>query len=97
MNVIVDTQKAGFLEDVWIGRELSIGDSVQLKVAMPDRRCVMTTLAQEDLPKDTDVLRTLAQHNRIQVGTAGSFPCTGVYAVVAVPGAMRLGDSVTLV
>lgn len=96
MNAIVDTEKAGFVENDWIGRELSIGDSVQLKVAGPDARCVMTTLAQEDLPKDTDILRTLVQHNRIQVGTAGRFPCAGVYAVVAVPGAIRLGDRVTL-
>jgi hypothetical protein len=90
MNVIVDTKEPGFLENDWVGRELGIGTTVRLNVALPDPRCVMTTLAQDDLPKDTDILRTLARHNRVRVGDAGQFPCAGVYAVVAAPGTMRV-------
>jgi len=56
----------------------------------------MTTLAQEELPRDTDVLRTLARHNKVQVGAAGQFPCAGVYAVVEAPGIMRLRDRVAV-
>jgi MOSC domain-containing protein len=97
MNVIVAADEAGFVENDWIGRELAIGDGARLRVAMPDPRCVMTTLAQEELPKDTEVLRTLARHNRIQIGDAGLFPCAGVYAVVEAPGTLRTGDRVTLV
>ena len=96
MNVTVGTERAGFLENDWVGRDLAIGDAVRLGVALPDPRCVMTTLAQDDLPKDTDVLRTLARHNRIQVGTAGQFPCAGVYAVVDTPGTMRVADPVAI-
>ena len=96
MNVIVDTEEGGFVENNWIGHELTIGDTVRLGVALPDPRCVMTTLAQEDLPKDTEVLRTLTRHNRVQVGGAGLFPCAGVYAVVEAPGRMRVGDRVAL-
>jgi hypothetical protein len=96
MNVIVATGKPGFLENQWVGHELEIGTTARLAIAMPDPRCVMTTLAQGDLPKDTEVLRTLVVHNRIQVGTMGRFPCTGAYAVLAAPGAVRTGDSVTL-
>jgi hypothetical protein len=96
MNVTVGTERAGFLENDWVGRDLAIGDAVRLGVALPDPRCVMTTLAQDDLPKDTDVLRTLARHNRIQVGTAGQFPCAGVYAVVETPGTMRVADTVAI-
>lgn len=96
MNVIVDTREAGFVENNWIGHELAIGDAVRLSVALPDPRCVMTTLAQDELPKDTDVLRTLTRHNRIQVGGAGLFPCAGVYAVVEAPGTLRTGDRVAL-
>ncbi len=96
MNAIVSTTEAGFLENDWVGRELAIGDAVRVRVALPDPRCVMTTLAQHDLPKDTDVLRTLTRHNRLQVGDAGQFPCAGVYAVVEAPGAMRVGDGVAL-
>ena len=96
MNVIVGTKEAGFVENDWIGHELAIGDAVRLNVALPDPRCVMTTLAQDELPKDTDVLRTLTRHNRVQVGAAGQFPCAGVYAVVEAPGTMRTGDRVAL-
>ncbi|MCZ6858063.1 MAG: MOSC domain-containing protein, partial [Gemmatimonadetes bacterium] len=70
--------------------------ATRLSVALPDPRCVMTTLAQRELAKDTDVLRTLVQHNRIQVGDAGQFPCAGVYAVVETPGTIQVGDPVTL-
>ena len=96
MNVIIDTEEPGFLENGWVGHELGIGEALRLGVTMPDPRCVMTTLAQEDLPKDTDILRTLARHNRIQVGDMGQFPCAGAYAVVAAQGMVRTGDPVGL-
>ena len=96
MNLIVDTEEPGFLENDWVGHELGIGDTVRLNVALPDPRCVMTTLAQDDLPNDTDILRTLTRHNRIRVGDAGQFPCAGVYAVVVAPGTVRTGDRVGL-
>ena len=96
MNVIVDTDEGGFVENDWIGHELEIGEEVRISVALPDPRCVMTTLAQEDLPRDIEVLRTLTRHNRVQVGAAGLFPCAGVYAVVAVPGTLRVGARIVL-
>jgi uncharacterized protein YcbX len=97
MNLIIRTKEAGFVENDWIGRVLAIGEAVRLNVALPDPRCVMTTLAQDELPKATDVLRTLARYNRVQVGTAGQFPCAGVYAVVETRGSLRPNDRVTLV
>jgi uncharacterized protein YcbX len=96
MNLIVGTHSPGFVENEWIGRALAIGDAVQLRITMPDPRCVMTTLPQDDLPKDTEILRTLTRHNRVQVGGAGQFPCAGVYAVVESAGTVRAGDHVTL-
>ena len=95
MNVIVATQERGFLENDWIGKTLLL-DPVQLGVALPDPRCVMTTLPQDDLPNDPEILRALAQHNRIQVGDIGPFPCAGVYAAVAAPGPVRTGSTVRL-
>jgi hypothetical protein len=95
MNVIIDTRESGFVENDWIGRGLIIGEGIRLRIAIPDPRCVMTTLAQGDLPKDTEILRTLARNNRIDV--AGSlYPCAGVYATVESPGTMRKGDPVAL-
>ena len=57
----------------------------------------MTTLAQEDLPKDTEVLRTLVRNNRLDVAGAGRYPCAGVYAVVESAGTMHAGDAVSFV
>jgi len=55
----------------------------------------MTTLAQQDLPKDNEILWTLAKHNRLQVAGC-RYPCAGVYAVVESAGTMRQGDRVSL-
>jgi MOSC domain-containing protein len=96
MNVILATPARGFVENAWIGRALDIGDGVKLGVAMPDPRCVMTTVAQEGLEKDPQVLKALARHNRLDVAGGGLYPCAGVYAVVATTGAIHKGDHVTL-
>ncbi len=96
MNVIAATREAGFPENAWVGRELAIGDAARIQVTKPDTRCVMTTLAQGDLPDDPDILRTLTEHNRLPLGS-GRYPCAGVYAVVVAPGTLRAGDRVTLV
>jgi MOSC domain-containing protein len=96
MNVIVDTPAGGFVENAWLGRTLAIGDDVKLGVALPDPRCVMPSLAQEDLPKDSRILKALAQHNRIDVAGA-LYPCAGVYAVAEATGTIRKGDRISLV
>jgi uncharacterized protein YcbX len=96
MNVIVRTEAAGFVENDWVGHGLAVGGAVRLGMALPDPRCVMTTLAQDELPRDADVLRTLVRHNRVDVGGAGLFPCAGAYAVVQAPGMVRTGDPVVL-
>jgi uncharacterized protein len=96
MNVIVDTPARGFVENEWLGHTLAIGDDVQLGVALPDPRCVMPSLAQEDLPKDSQILKALVRHNRIDV--AGTlYPCVGVYAVAEATGTIRKDDGVSLV
>jgi uncharacterized protein YcbX len=94
MNVIVKTHQPGFAENDWVGLELALGGGVRLNVAQLDARCVMTTLAQEELPQDTEVLRTLVRHNRVQRPGLGRFPCAGAYAVVANQGTVHVGDSV---
>lgn len=88
-NVVVSAgpQEQGFVEDDWIGHTVAIGDRVRLRVTGPCARCVMTTLPQGDLPKDSGILRTAAQHNTVNVG---------VYADVIAGGAIRRGDPVTL-
>jgi uncharacterized protein YcbX len=96
MNVIVDTPEHGFVENEWVGHTLAIGDNVRLGVALPDPRCVMPSLAQEDLPRDPRILKALARHNRIDVAGA-LYPCAGVYAVAEATGTIRKGDRISLV
>jgi uncharacterized protein YcbX len=96
MNVIVDASERGFVENEWVGHTLAIGDDVRLGVALPDPRCVMPSLAQEDLPRDPRILKALARHNRIDVAGA-LYPCAGVYAVAEATGTIRKGDHISLV
>jgi hypothetical protein len=96
MNLIVDANREGFVENDWIGHKLAVGDGVTLSVISADPRCVMTTLAQGDLPKDPGILRAAAQHNRVDIAGSGSYPCVGVYATVEAGGTVGRGDTVAL-
>jgi uncharacterized protein YcbX len=88
-NVVVELSSGekSFAENAWIGHSLSIGANVRLNITKASGRCVMTTLAQGDLPKDPGILRTVAEHNKANVG---------VYAAVVRGGTIRRGDSVSL-
>jgi uncharacterized protein len=88
-NVVLQTANGvkDFVENAWIGHTLAIGNQVRLAVTGPCPRCVMTTLAQGDLPKDPGILRAAAQHNQVNVG---------VYASVVAGGTVRRGDAVRL-
>jgi uncharacterized protein len=88
-NIVVATgpDQHGFVENDWIGHAITIGDELRLRVSGPCPRCVMTTLAQGDLPKDPGILRTAAQHNQANVG---------VYADVIAGGTVRRGDRVAV-
>jgi len=57
-----------FLEDDWVGGILAIGEVVRLRIDTACPRCVVTTLAQADLPKDLNILRTTARHNNVIAG-----------------------------
>ncbi len=93
-NLVIDADRVGFAEDDWTGLSLGIGDDVRMRVAMPTMRCVMTTLAQRDLPADADTLRTIAKHHRLKIAGMGTWACAGAYATVAAGGTIRLGDRV---
>lgn len=94
-SMVLDTPGLdGFPENDWSGRTMTIGD-VRITVGDPAPRCVMTTVAQPDLPRELAVLQAIAAENRL-TNEVGSFACLGVYASVAVGGTVRVGDEVTL-
>ena len=88
-NIVVATAagEKGFVEQAWISHTVAIGNQVRLRITGPCARCVMTTLAQGDLPRDSGILRTAVQHSHGHVG---------VYATVVQGGTVSPGDRVRL-
>jgi uncharacterized protein YcbX len=87
-NIVVQLsrEEEGFVENDWLGSTLAVGE-VRLNVTGPCPRCVMTTLAQGDLPRDLGILKTAAKQNGANVGA---------YAAVAKGGRVRRSDSIVL-
>jgi uncharacterized protein YcbX len=84
-NLIVDAPSDDpFPELAWCGRKLRVGSAV-LEVTFACPRCVMTTHGFDDLPKDPKVMRALV---------AKAEGNLGVYAKVAEPGQLRIGDEI---
>jgi uncharacterized protein len=92
-NIVIESaaassgEKKDFIENLWVGKKLMIGEDIVLSVTGPCTRCVMITLPQGDLPNDLGILRTVAQYNRVTAG---------VYASVHRGGTIRRGDQVRL-
>jgi uncharacterized protein YcbX len=88
-NLLLDTGALeGFVESQWIGRVLAVGHDLRLVVKDHCVRCVMTTLAQGDLPQDPAILQVVNETNKTHAG---------IYADVTRPGVMKIGDPVVLV
>ncbi len=88
-NIVVEStsEEKDFIENLWIGKKITIGEEIVMRVTGPCTRCVMTTLPQGDLPKDLGILRTIARYNKLNAG---------VYASVHQGGTIRRGDLVRL-
>ena len=77
-----DARFKSLIESEWNGQRLRIGSAV-LQCDIPAMRCGMTMHAQEGLPKDPSILRSIVKDADQNLG---------VYAKVARPGEIRLGD-----
>jgi hypothetical protein len=90
-NVLVEAAGGEYPEDAWVGRDLAVGDA-RLHVAQRTVRCALPLRAQPalagagPLPRDVEVFRTLARIHDNHLG---------VYAEVAAPGTVAVGDAVT--
>jgi uncharacterized protein len=87
---------AGFPEDAWSGWVVRIGQAL-LRITLPTPRCVVPTLAHDELPADPGIMRAVAREHRIPVLTLGALSCLGVYLDVLEPGEIRVGDVATAV
>jgi uncharacterized protein YcbX len=96
--VALGGDEPGFVENTWLGRSLAIGAEAQLHLIDPTPRCVVTTLAQGDLPHDTGILRTVGQHNAavsVTLAPGVVLPAVaGAYASVIQGGTLQVGDHV---
>jgi uncharacterized protein len=73
-NIVVElaSGEKDFIENLWIGKKLAIGEDIILRINGPCTRCVMITLPQGDLPKDLGILHTVARYNQVNVGVYAS-------------------------
>jgi hypothetical protein len=101
-NVIVDTgpMQTGFVENDWVERNIGLGKSAVVNVLIPCPRCIMTTLPQNGLPSDRQILRTVAQHNMVPGGKLAPGhlfrAVAGVYAKPVEIGGFEVGEAVVL-
>lgn len=87
-NLLIETDAGeGYPELDWIGRRIRVGTAV-IEVVTGCPRCVMVTHAEDDLPQDHRVMRTLVRETR---------HTAGIYAKVAAEGEVRVGDEVAAV
>jgi uncharacterized protein len=86
-NIVVDVDGDGWIEDAWCGRALRVGSTLLLP-AVRCERCTLVTRAQPDFDRDLDIFKSLAHdHDKT----------FGVWTTVQTPGAVHVGDEVTLI
>ena len=78
-------------EDTWLGRGLSIGEHLQVRLVSPDPRCAITTLDPKTGERDFDTLRLILSYRPSP--RAAYF---GTYGIVEAPGTVRAGDAVVV-
>lgn len=83
-NFVIEATGDAHHEQSWHGKRMVIGDC-EIEITGPTERCVMTTLAQQDLERAPAVLKTVANEDGVNFG---------VYAKVIKPGTVSKGDAV---
>lgn len=87
-NIVVEAPGEDWLEDAWVGTEVSIGPEVRLAPARRASRCTMVTRPQPGgIERDVDIFRTLAAVHGADFG---------VWATVSAAGQLRTGDAVSI-
>ena len=96
-NILIDDSAEPGNEDDWLGCDVHIGEQAVVHIVGPTPRCVMTTLAQPGLPKDSDVLKTVARVEHERDGrTWANSPVPVRMPRSSRPGVVRRGDPIRL-
>jgi uncharacterized protein YcbX len=97
-NLVLDdgADARPFAEDALLGGRLQAPSGLELTVGLPTPRCVVPTRAQDELPADPGILRTIVEHHRIDLGPYGRQGCAGAYAEVANAGRLRTGERLAI-
>ncbi|MCX6400770.1 MAG: MOSC domain-containing protein [Propionibacteriales bacterium] len=85
-NIVIDCPMDGLAEQEWIGGTLHVGD-LSTRVEVPTIRCTVPLREQVGVPADPEVMRSVSTYGQRWFG---------VYADVAAPGTLRVGDTVDL-
>ena len=100
-NFVIETSFdiKGFAENDWVGKTIIIGEGVHLKITDPTPRCSMPTLSNGMLLQDPKVLKSIVNHNMLEVPFLENkvLPCTGVYGFVVNSGIVSVNDPVWIV
>ncbi|WP_062299454.1 MOSC domain-containing protein [Demequina maris] len=83
VNVVVETEEP-FVEETWIGSELTAG-GVRLRAVKRNERCRVIDLAQDGVAESARFLKPLGERRDA---------CVAVYCEVVEPGEIRVGDAV---
>ena len=100
-NIVIETPSdtIGFTENDWVGKTIAIGENAQLKITDPTPRCSIPTLSNGGLAKDPKVLKTIVNHNMLEVPLLENklLPCIGVYGFLVTSGIVNVNDPVRIV
>jgi uncharacterized protein YcbX len=87
-NIVVGDSgdTVGLEEAKWVGRPVTIGNA-KIDAVMECPRCIMTTRAQGDLPRDASIMRAMVAHTAQNLS---------IYCNISKPGRVTEGDAITL-
>src|SRR5690606_21544425 len=88
-NLLVEIDGPTFLENAWVGQQVTVGSDLVLDVAAATSRGPMPLRAQPGLDRPPDRNQAMVELNEAMPNPLG------VYCTVSSPGVVRPGDPVT--
>lgn len=86
-NILIDAvNDEPFVEDIWVGQVIRVGD-MRMRVDKRDGRCVVITIDPMTMERNPKILRAVASERQ---------GCLGVYGTTVTPGRVALKSPVTI-